>query len=82
MSISLDGKAKRSRKPEISELNNSFLAHEQVLRLEISVHHSMGVAVGKAVQNLISEGFDLFDVEPIIAVFFGFLFHVFLDVVL
>ena len=58
MGVSLHWESKCSSQTEVSELDVAFCVNEEVLRLEISVHHSVSVTVGCALENLISEGLD------------------------
>ena len=59
MSVCLHRETECASKTEICQFNVPLVVNEQVLRLEISVHHSMGVAVGSAHQNLIDKGLNL-----------------------
>ena len=59
MGVGLDWKAKRSSQAEIGQLDDSVLIDEQVLRLEITVHDSVRVAVGRRLKNLVRETLNL-----------------------
>lgn len=58
MSVSLDWETKGSSQSEICQLNVTVLVNEQVLRLKVSVHDSVSVAVGGSLQNLVGELLD------------------------
>ena len=47
-----DRRAERAREPEVGELEPAVLRHEQVLRLEVAVHHAARVAEREAAQDL------------------------------
>ena len=55
MSQRLDGDAERSGKPEISQLQLSVFCDQDVLRFEISVHDSVGMAVVDPLDGLVDE---------------------------
>ena len=55
VSVSLNWKTESASKTEISKLNHSILVNQQVLWLQISVHHTVSVAVSGTLKNLISE---------------------------
>jgi hypothetical protein len=60
MSVCFNWEAECSCKTEISQLDISLFVNQQVLRLEISVHYSVGVAVGCSLQDLVAELLDCF----------------------
>lgn len=53
--VRFDGKAECPRQPKICELNIAVFVNEEVLWLQVAVHHAMGVAVGCCLQDLIGE---------------------------
>lgn len=55
MSISFHWETKGSCETEISKLNVAVLINQEILRLKISVHNSVSVAISSSLQNLISE---------------------------
>jgi len=58
MSQSLDWDPKCSSKPKVGQLDLSFLGHKNVLRLKVSVHDSMSVAVINTFDDLVDETFN------------------------
>lgn len=76
MSQRLDGQAKGSGQPKISNLESSRLVNEQILRLEVAVDDASGVAVVESVAKLIEEKLDLIAGHGLLV-----LSHVFLEVV-
>lgn len=59
MSVGLHWETESASKPEVCQLDVAMLVNEEVLRLQISVHDSVRVAVGRRLQDLIGEGLDL-----------------------
>ena len=55
MSERLDGDTERSGKPEISQFQLSVFCDEDVLRFEISMHDSVGMAVVDPLDGLVDE---------------------------
>ena len=55
VSVSFDGKTESASKTEISKFYDSILVDQQVLRLKVSMHHSVSMAVGGSLKNLIGE---------------------------
>ena len=58
MGVSFDWETESSCQTEICELNISFLIYQKVLRLKISVHNSVSVAVGGCLEDLVREFLD------------------------
>jgi hypothetical protein len=54
-----DGKTEGSGESEVSDFEGSLSVDEKILRFEVSVNDSAGVAVVDAVAELIKEEFDL-----------------------
>ena len=44
--VCFDGKSEGSCQPEVSEFDIAVLVNEKILGLKVSVHHTVGVAVG------------------------------------
>lgn len=59
MSVCFDWEAESARKTEVGKFDVTSFVDEEVLWLEITVHHSVRMAVGSRLQNLIGEALDL-----------------------
>ena len=58
MCVGLNWETEGSSQTEICQLNISMLINQEVLRLQITMHHSMSVAIGCSLEDLISETLD------------------------
>jgi len=59
MGVGSDWEGESTGKTEISQLEDSVLVDEEVLGLEVTVDDTMGMAEGKAVEELVSVGLHL-----------------------
>jgi len=59
MSQSLNGQSESSGKPKISDFESASAINEQILRFEVSMNDSSGVAVVDSVAQLVEKQFDL-----------------------
>lgn len=55
MSVGFHWEAKGSCKTEVSKLDVAVLIDKKVLRLQVSVHDSVGMAVGCSLEDLVSK---------------------------
>jgi hypothetical protein len=55
MSVSFDRKAKGTSETEIGELNYSIFVNKEVLGFQVTVHNSVGVAISRALEDLVGE---------------------------
>ena len=53
MRIRFDGQTEGPSEPEISELDDSVLVNEQILRFEVAVEDAVRVAVENALEDLV-----------------------------
>ena len=58
-----DRRAERPRETEVGELEHPVAGHEEVLRLEVAVHHAPGVAEGEAPAHLEEVGLNEHRIE-------------------
>lgn len=58
MGVSLDWETESTSETEIGKLDHTILVDQQVLRLEVSVHHSVSMAVSCSLKDLVSEALD------------------------
>ena len=88
MGIVLDGKREGSRKSKISQLDGAIITHQNIVGLEVSMEHSVAVAVCDANQDLVqnflrmTEAYldaDLRHVFVLVDVVFQVLVHEFKD---
>ena len=69
MSVGLNREAKSSGESEVSEFDHASLGDQQILRLEIAMHASVGVAEVQRLEELISEFLDFLESEGALDVF-------------
>lgn len=68
MCVALDGNAKLAPQPEVGDLEGRVgvggLVDQQVLRLEVAMHHAVLVAMRGAFEQLVHEALWCGDVQP------------------
>jgi hypothetical protein len=77
MSVGLHRQTKCASQAEICKFDVSIFVNQQILRLQISVHDSMRVAIGCGLENLVCETLDFMGWQRA-----TYLPHVLLEIVL